>query len=463
MTAELGPYPRYKDSGVEWLGPVPENWQLWRGKRAFEKADRPVRPDDEVITCFRDGQVTLRRLRRTQGFTEAIEETGYQGIRTGDLVIHQMDAFAGAVGVADADGKGSPVYAVCVPRVPAVLPDYFKRVVREMALRGWIAALAKGIRERSTDFRFDTFGQQVLPVPPFEEQKTIVRYLDHIGAQILHFIEAKERLIELLEEEKQAVIHRVVTRGLDPDVPRKPSGVDWLGDVPEHWDVVALGALTRMIQTGPFGSQLHASDYVAGGLPVINPSHLKGGQIVPDHEVAVSPEKATELGRHRLQVDDLVTARRGELGRAGVVSTAEEGWICGTGSMLVRPRQDSLSTAFLNAVFQSPKAREALTSSSVGATMDNLNEGMLSRLRIGVPPLPEQAANVTFIRQTDAVHQAVAARARTQIELVRGYRTRLIADVVTGKLDVRRATQTVAADLDEEAFILDEQHSAART
>src|SRR5690606_7657120 len=174
-----------------------------------------------------------------RGFTESLKEIGYQGIRRGDLVIHAMDAFAGAIGVADADGKGTPVYSVCEPG-PTADSHYYAYAVREMARGQWIQALAKGIRERSTDFRFEVFGSQPVPLPPLPEQSAIVRFLDHADRRIRRYIRAKQKLIKLLEEQKQAIIHRAVTRGLDPNVRLKPSGVEWLGDVPEHWDVKRL-------------------------------------------------------------------------------------------------------------------------------------------------------------------------------------------------------------------------------
>src|SRR5689334_10923120 len=156
MIQELKPYPAYKDSGLPWLGEVPNHWRMERAKWLFRKMDRPVHENDEVVTCFRDGVVTLRKNRRVRGFTESIKEIGYQGIRRGDLVIHAMDAFAGAVGVADSDGKGTPVYSVCEP-LPRVNAHFYAYLVREMARSEWILALAKGIRERSTDFRFEGF------------------------------------------------------------------------------------------------------------------------------------------------------------------------------------------------------------------------------------------------------------------------------------------------------------------
>ena len=228
MNLELRPYPTYKPSGVPWLGDVPGHWELERGKWLFRKMARPVRDTDEVVTCFRDGRVTLRKNRRARGFTESLKEIGYQGIRRGDLVIHGMDAFAGAIGVADSDGKGTPVYSVCEPR-PTSNAQYFAYALREMARNRWIQALAKGIRERSTDFRFEGFGSQPVPLPPFPEQHAIVRFLDHTNHNICCYIDAKQRLIGLLEEQRRAIIQQAATRGLDFRVLLKDSGVEGLG------------------------------------------------------------------------------------------------------------------------------------------------------------------------------------------------------------------------------------------
>lgn len=227
MTHRLKPYPAYQDSGVPWLGDIPAHWDTERAKWLFRKMKRPVRPDDDVVTCFRDGTVTLRKNRRVRGFTNALREIGYQGVRKGDLVIHAMDAFAGAVGVSDSDGKCTPVYAVCQPQADSS-SYYYAYVVREMARSQWIAALAKGVRERSTGFRFEGFAAQIVPLPPPEEQTAIARYLNHIDRRTRRYIRAQRKLISLLEEQKQAIIQRAVTRGLDPNVRLKPSCVEWL-------------------------------------------------------------------------------------------------------------------------------------------------------------------------------------------------------------------------------------------
>lgn len=243
-------YPAYKNTSVPWLGVVPIHWDIQKGKWLFIKENRPVQKDDGIITCFRDGEVTLRTKRKTDGFTIALKEHGYQGIRKGDLVIHNMDAFAGAIGVSDSDGKSTPVYSACTPRMPnKVNPYYYAYLLKNLAKSGFIESLAKGIRERSTDFRFNDFGLLLLSVPPIEEQNSIVFFLDRKTALIDQAIGIKEKQIELLKIRRQILIHGAVTRGLNPNAKLKDSGVEWVGEIPEHWEVKRLKFLCH-ITTG---------------------------------------------------------------------------------------------------------------------------------------------------------------------------------------------------------------------
>ena len=211
VTQGLNPNVKMKDSGIPWIGMIPEHWEEKRAKYLFVREKRPVSNSDEVITCFRDGQVTLRKNRRTSGFTESLKEIGYQGIKKGDLVIHQMDAFAGSVGISDSDGKGTPVYIVCTPLNKNVFNSYFALVIRRMGLNGYIQSLYRGIRERSSDFRFDVFASQRLPFPPVEEQCAIVNYIDTKCAKVNTLITELEAEIEHLKEYKQRLIADCVT------------------------------------------------------------------------------------------------------------------------------------------------------------------------------------------------------------------------------------------------------------
>lgn len=214
VTRGLDPNVPMKKSGIEWLGKIPAHWGMMRAKYMFNKEKRAVRTNDKVVTCFRDGQVTLRENRRISGFTESLTETGYQGVRKGDLVIHQMDAFAGAIGVSDSDGKGTSVYHCCTPK-GNYSPHYYAHLIREMARSGYIESLYRGIRERSSDFNYDTFSKQYLPIPPREEQDAIVSYLQSRITFIDNYIAKLKEEINYLQEYKQRLVSDVVTGKVD--------------------------------------------------------------------------------------------------------------------------------------------------------------------------------------------------------------------------------------------------------
>ena len=182
VTKGLNPDVPMKDSGVEWLGNIPEHWILKRAKFIFRKMQRPISKHAGIITAFRDGHVTLRQNRRTDGFTFAIKEIGYQGVLKGDLVIHAMDGFAGANGVSDSNGKCSPVCSVCIPhKKTQVYTSYYGYLVRQLAVTNFIQSLSKGIRERSTEFRFNEFSELTIPIPNYEEQIFIFKYIKRQG------------------------------------------------------------------------------------------------------------------------------------------------------------------------------------------------------------------------------------------------------------------------------------------
>lgn len=255
-------YDTYKPSGIYFLPDLPKHWKTRKAKYLFKEENRPVRPDDEIVTCFRDGQVTLRKNRRTEGFTNSLKEIGYQGVRKGDLVIHNMDAFAGAIGISDSDGKATPVYACCTPKTLEVNQYYYCYLLRYLARNGFILSLAKGIRERSTDFRFNDFKELYLPIPSREEQDAIVNHINTVTAKIDAAMAQQQKMIDLLNERKQIIVNRAVTRGLNPNARMKDSGVEWIGEVPEGWEVKKLGYCIDILPGYAFPSQ----DFVENGI-----------------------------------------------------------------------------------------------------------------------------------------------------------------------------------------------------
>ncbi len=210
VTKGLNPDVKMKDSGISWIGIIPEHWEAKRAKFMFKKNKRERRPEDEVITCFRDGQVTLRKNRRLTGFTESEKYDGYQGVRKGDLVIHQMDAFAGSIGVSDSDGMGTSVYHCCTP-IGDFNVYFYAHLIRQMALSGFIQSLYKGIRERSSDFSFSVFGNQYLIIPPRAEQDEIVAYIDEKCRKIDTLVSELQAEIDNMKEYKQRLIADCVT------------------------------------------------------------------------------------------------------------------------------------------------------------------------------------------------------------------------------------------------------------
>lgn len=215
VTKGLDPTVPMKDSGVEWLGEIPEHWEVERGKHLFRAlSDAPIEGDG-VVTAYRDGEVTLRENRRTEGYTFAIQEVGYQRVRHGDLVINGMDAFAGAIGVSDSTGKCTPEYLVLEPVNPTMDSCFFANALRLMAKRGFILVVCNAVRERAPRFRLPQFQDILLPVPPVNEQHAIAQFIllecERIDPLINKVCEAITRLQEL----RSALVSAAVTGKID--------------------------------------------------------------------------------------------------------------------------------------------------------------------------------------------------------------------------------------------------------
>ena len=208
VTKGHDPDAEMKDSGIQWIGTMPAHWDCIRGKYILKYIQKPVREDDGVITCFRDGEVTLRSNRREDGFTMADKEIGYQGIDVGDLVVHGMDGFAGAIGISDSRGKASPVLNVLDTEQNKRYIMYF---LRSMAYSDVFLALATGIRVRSCDLRWNKLSELFYPVPPLEEQEAIVDYIDSVLRRTDEVIAAKREQLSTLEAYKKSLIYEYVT------------------------------------------------------------------------------------------------------------------------------------------------------------------------------------------------------------------------------------------------------------
>lgn len=231
-----------RERGLKWAGKIPTDWKITKGKYFMSVLERPVRDDDGVITCFRDGVVTLRSNRREDGFTIATVEAGYQGIEPGDLVVHGMDGFAGAIGISDSRGKGTPALNIldCTEN-----KRYIMYLLRSMAFSEVFMALSTGIRVRTCDTNWRKLRELNYLAPPINQQRLISEYLDRKCTEIDLLVADIQNQIDTLEQYKRSVITEAVTKGLNPDVEMRDSGIPWLDKLPQHWNVIPSKYLFR--------------------------------------------------------------------------------------------------------------------------------------------------------------------------------------------------------------------------
>ncbi len=456
MIADLKPYFIYKDAALPWLSEVPKHWSIRRAKTVFDKVDQCSTTGNEELLTVSSARGIIRRSNANVTMFKAESYIGYKLCWPGDLVINSLWAWSGGLGVSRYHGIISSAYGIYRPRPQySRCANYFHWFLRSAPFQWELQVRSKGIWISRLQLTDESFLDAPALIPPHEDQAAIVRFLEHANVRIDKVIHSKKKLIALLEEQRQVVIHRAVTRGLDAHIPLRKTGVVDIGEVPVSWEIVRVGSATSLIQTGPFGSQLHAEEYVTNGIPVINPSHLVDGRLSPDFRVSVSDSKSHEVMRHRLRPGDVVVARRGELGRCAVVDATQEGWICGTGSLLIRCKPSVFMPEYFQLAFSSPENKRALRLASVGATMDNLNANMAAQLRLLCPGLKEQAAIVQFVASESCKAQKRIRVVQSEIELLREYRARLIADVVTGKLDVRAVAARLPTVVESKAVPVD--------
>lgn len=434
------PYEEYKKVDLPWIDKIPSHWEIDRGKNLFKQEKRKVKAEDEIITCFRDGEVTLRKNRRTTGFTESIQEIGYQGIKKGDLVIHQMDSFAGAAGVSDSDGKGSPILSICNGKI--LLNNYYYAfIVREMAHNGFIMSLSRGIRERSTDFRFKTFAEQLYPFPPREEQDKIVDFLDYNLAKIDKFVELTKRQIELLKEQKEVIINDSVTKGVNKNVEYKDSGIDWIGEIPAHWEITRLKYLLEKgknnIKVGPFGSQLKNSDLTIKGKWIYNQRTVLDKNFLTNSSF-ISEKKYNELIGFKVEKDDILITTRGSIGRVCKIPTNFQEGVIHPCIIKFRLDEKKYNYELLEILFNESKfTRNQISILSNATTIDVIYSNTLKNIYIPLPELSEQEEIVAYIEKETSKIDRTIDLYKKQIGLIKEYRTSLIASAVTGKIDVR--------------------------
>ena len=441
MIADLKPYPEYKESDLPWLQRYPAHWVIKRGKAyLFCVDERSKNGKEELLTVSSARGVVPRRSAKVTMF-KAESYAGHKLCWPGDLVINSLWAWGGGLGMSQHHGIISTAYSVYRSRPSAKInPRYLHELVRSSAFHWELQVRSKGVWISRLQLTDTSFLDAPIPLPPPTEQAAIVRFLDHWNGRLEKAIRSKRRVIALLQEQKQAIIHRAVTRGLDPNVKLKDSGIPWLGDVPEHWNTRRIKQVTRILR-GKFSHR-----------PRNDPSLYDGSYpFIQTGSVARAAKFITEykqtLNERGLSVSKLFP--RGTLCMTIAANIGDVAILdfeaCFPDSVVGFVPHTGLDRDFLFYVFRCLKS-EFLLDAPVN-TQGNLNVERIGVKGIPFPKIEEQRQIVAHIEDETSTLTTAIARFEREITLLREYRTRLTADVVTGKLDVRAA----AAQLPEEA------------
>jgi type I restriction enzyme S subunit len=437
MIAGLKPYPEYKESGLSWLGLIPKHWKVRRVKYLLREIDARSKTGKEQL--LRVSQYTGVTQRTTingsaESDSRADSLVGYKNVGINDLVINIMLAWNGSLGVSRYEGIASPAY--CVYRFNgSVLPWYYHELLRSPAYKGRIKIASTGVVESRLRLYSDDLGRIEGIIPPLEEQTAIVRFLDWANGRFERTIRAKQKIITLLNEQKQAIIHRSVTRGLDSYVPLKPSGIPWLGDIPAHWEVRPLKQLLVRMD---YGTSVNGRG--VGEIRVLNMGHIQDGKVnIPQNGSLHSMPMGLLLEKYdllfnRTNSPDLV-------GKVGLFMGDASDNVT-FASYLVRLRvRSEINPYWMNYLLNSTLFwRYARSQALVSLHQANLNSTRYGQMAIPVPSTHEEQKNIVehIWSLISGIERTITCLKR-EIDLLREYRTRLVADVVTGKLDVREA------------------------
>ncbi len=440
MIAGLKPYPAMKDSGVPWLGEVPEHWSIERLKSSVSNVIEQTaeRRSGDLYVALEHVESWTGRLRSAD--SDAVFDSQVKRFRPGDVLFGKLRPYLAKVTRPTSDGVCVGEFLVLRPRASDGCAPYLEQLLRSKPVIDAVNSSTFGAKMPRADWQF--VGGMPITLPSLPEQAAIVRFLDHADRRIKRYIRAKQKLITLLEEQKQAIIHRAVTRGFNPNVRLKPSGVEWLGDVPEHWEVQRVKVACQILR----GKFTHR--------PRNDPSLYDGPYpFIQTGEVARAT-KAITMYRQTLNERGLAVSKMFPAGTLVMTIAANIGDVavldfnaCFPDSIVGFVPGARVHRDYLFYLFRAMKpefVREAPVN-----TQGNLNVDRIGSRGLALPPLPEQEAIVNYVEQATAnINKAISA-AKNEIGLLREYRTRLIADVVTGKIDVRAVAAKLPDETDE--------------
>lgn len=456
--ANLEPYTAMKESGVPWLGEVPEHWEVVPNRAIFQEVKERDRPDAEMLSVtITKGVIRQRALLEGSSKKDSSNQdrSAYKLVRPGDIAYNKMRAWQGAVGMSEYEGIVSPAYVVQRPKDTAV-PRYLHYLLRTPAFAKEAERWSYGITSDMWSLRPEHFKLIYSCLPSLPEQATIVRFLDYVDRRIRRYIRTKQKLINLLEEQKQAIIHSAVTRGFDRNVRLKPSGVGWLGDVPEHWEVRRLKNLVSRVTSGSRAWSNFAAD---AGVLFIRIGNLTRASIELDLQDVVRlqlPHSVLgEAARTQVQQGDILLSITAYIGSVAVVPAGIEEAYVSQHVACCRPREGAANPHWIAYVLLSSVGQTHGQLSMYGGTKQGLSLDDVKNYVVLLPPRAEQDRLFAQIKEASESVDTEIRKANEEIALLREYRSRLIADAATGKIDVRQAASRVPSE-GEDGKLLDE-------
>ncbi|MFW2018940.1 restriction endonuclease subunit S [Acinetobacter baumannii] len=451
--AKYQAYAEYKESGVEWLGEIPSHWEMWKLAHAYSEIGSGTTPSTTNEENF-EGDipwVTTGELRENTIFDTKKKVSKktlelYPTLKkypVGSVAIAMYGATIGRLGIFGVEATTNQ--ACCVMTISKVLNNDY--------LFYWLQAFKDEIVQLSSGGGQPNINQEKvaslrISAPNVKDQTQIANFLDHETTKIDHLIEKQQQLIELLKEKRQAVISHAVTKGLDPNVPMKDSGVEWLREVPEHWDVIAISKVTQKITNGYVGPTRDI--LVEEGIPYVQATHIKKGKVNFDNAYFVREKWSNDHAKSILKKDDVLIVQTGAgTGDVGLVSESEEGFNCHA-LIILQPKKQQLSGSYLAYCLQSDYGYATLYSIRTGGMHPHLNCGEVQFVKISVPPLDEQVAISKFIEKNIQDFDQLIEKAKLAIQLMQERRTALISAAVTGKIDVRNWQAPSVTEADTE-------------
>ena len=428
-------YPAYKDSGLAWLGEIPEHWCEYRSKGVFKEVDNRSEDGKEELLSVSHYTGVTPRSEKNINMIMAESYEGFKLCLPSDLVINIMWAWMGALGVAFRKGIVSSsyvVYRICNSN--DYDPKYIDYLLR---IRGYIyeyTKRSKGIHSSRWRLYSESFFEILIVSPPKEEQEAIVKYLDCKLEKIDRFISNKQKLIALFKEQKMVMINRAVTRGIKSDVKLKPSGIDWIGDIPIHWRVKKLKYIAGYVIRGNSPSYVENSS-----IKVINQACIQFSGL-DFTKVKYHKEGNISLYKGKIKTNDILvnSTGTGTLGRSCIFYTSDRNNYLADGHVtIIRHLKGGYNPHYLQ-YFLSTRQDWITVLASDGATNQiELQREKFRSLFFPFPSVIEQNTIVKFIQEGATIIDKAISKAQREIELIKEYRTTLISDAVTGKIDVR--------------------------